>query len=94
MISARSVVSPARLANRTQLRIFLSTGEAVHLTTSTRRNWISKGNLSSSQTAAAGILKGRIGGGGIYCSSYGAGTTIYSYSVFDQKILVVTPVSN
>jgi hypothetical protein len=74
--------------------IFLSTGEAVHLTTSTRRNWISKGNLSSSQTAAAGILKGRIGGGGVYCSSYASGTTIYSYSVFDQKIMVVTPVSN
>jgi hypothetical protein len=74
--------------------IFLSTGEAVHLTTNVRRNWISKGNLSSSQTAAAGILKGRIGGGGVYCSSYASGTVIYSYSVLDQKIMAITPLPN
>jgi hypothetical protein len=75
----------------TQGEVFLPNGEAIDVQTKTKRNWISKGELSSAQTATAQTLVGSLNSG-VYCSAVNPNATIYTPAARDQ-IRVITPVS-
>lgn len=73
--------------------MFLTSGEAINLSSSTRRNWIKKGQLSSAQTTAAQRLELAALSSRVFCSNYASGTTLYLVSPTSRSVRVVTPVT-
>ena len=73
--------------------MFLTTGEAINLQTSTRRDWVAKGNLSPAQSTQAQILRATLAGG-LYCSGTATSTVIYTRSPTSVTgIRMITPVA-
>ncbi len=73
---------------------FLPNGEAIDLTTNTRRSWLKKGTLTTAQASEAQQLEiAVLAGAGVYCSSYATGTVIYVPSQMDRTVRAITPVA-
>ena len=70
-------------------RFCLSGGEAINLQTGSRRNWVSKGDLSPQQSTTALLLTASLSAG-IYCSPSAGGTVIYAPSI-NNIIRMITP---
>lgn len=73
--------------------IYFAKGDAVNLQTTTRRNWISTGTLTASQSTQADNVRG-VSPYRIYCSASAATPTIYSYLSGSQQIRVIKPLTS
>lgn len=72
--------------------IFLADGTAIRISDRRKRDWVSTGKLTPSQSVEVAILKGNIGAG-IYCSPNNSSGIIY-LAVLDDKLTTIFPLKS